>query len=120
MVQTYQISGMTCQGCVASVREKLSNIEGVEAVFVDLDKAEAAIETKSVLSDVVLQKALPNKYSIGLKSSDAGEANTSRVVDNVQESKWVQLRPLFLIFIYLFWSFFLIKYPRLEYRRGHA
>ena len=109
MVQTYQISGMTCQGCVASVREKLSNIEGVEAVFVDLDKAEAAIETKSVLSDVVLQKALPNKYSIGLKSSDAGEANTSSVVDNVQESKWVQLRPLFLIFIYLFGASFLLN-----------
>jgi copper chaperone len=34
--RTYTVEGMTCGHCVASVREEVGELEGVEAVDVDL------------------------------------------------------------------------------------
>ena len=36
-MSTYTVSGMTCQHCVASVTEEVSEVPGVEDVQVDLD-----------------------------------------------------------------------------------
>lgn len=44
MKHTYQIQGMTCDGCRSHVEEILSKIEGVSKAKVDLEKAEATIE----------------------------------------------------------------------------
>lgn len=33
---TYAVSGMTCEHCVASVREEVGEIDGVQSVDVDL------------------------------------------------------------------------------------
>jgi copper chaperone len=38
---TVQIKGMTCQHCVASTKEALEKIPGINEVEVDLDKGEA-------------------------------------------------------------------------------
>ena len=46
MRHTYSVTGMTCEGCVASVTEKLSQVEGVRHVEVDLKKGEAEISMK--------------------------------------------------------------------------
>jgi copper ion binding protein len=35
-VATYAVHGMTCEHCVASVREEVGELDGVEAVDVDL------------------------------------------------------------------------------------
>ena len=37
-----QIKGMTCQHCVASTKEALEKIPGINDVKVDLDKGEAS------------------------------------------------------------------------------
>ncbi|HYD09527.1 MAG TPA: copper ion binding protein [Acidimicrobiales bacterium] len=36
-IQTYTVTGMTCGHCVASVKEEVGNVAGVEAVDVELD-----------------------------------------------------------------------------------
>ncbi len=36
-MSTYNVSGMTCQHCVASVTEEVSEVPGVEAVQIDLE-----------------------------------------------------------------------------------
>lgn len=41
MNHTYQIQGMTCNGCKTHVEETLSKVDGVSRVSVDLQKAEA-------------------------------------------------------------------------------
>jgi len=41
---TIKVKGMTCMGCVASVKRVLSGVEGVAAVDVSLDKAEAVVQ----------------------------------------------------------------------------
>jgi len=45
-MQTAQIKveGMTCGGCVASVKRALQQIEGVETVEVSLDQAQARVQ----------------------------------------------------------------------------
>jgi copper chaperone len=38
-----KITGMTCMGCVASVKKVLTAIDGVQSVEVSLEKAQATI-----------------------------------------------------------------------------
>lgn len=40
---TLKISGMHCKGCVESVEQALTDIEGVHQVTVDLDENEATV-----------------------------------------------------------------------------
>ena len=37
MTKTFTVTGMTCQHCVASVREEVEEVAGVEAVAVELE-----------------------------------------------------------------------------------
>ncbi len=44
METTIRIKGMTCEGCVASVKRVLQGIEGVATVDVSLDPPQAKVE----------------------------------------------------------------------------
>ncbi|MEM9866536.1 MAG: MauE/DoxX family redox-associated membrane protein [Bacteroidota bacterium] len=105
MQQTYSIVGMTCQGCVASVQEKLSNVDGVLEVKVDLEKEEAILEMPNPIPLTEIQSILPTKYVI----TEKGNIDSLQTISE-EKSKWGQLRPLFLIFTYLFASAFLLNY----------
>ncbi|NAY92145.1 heavy metal transporter [Muricauda sp. JGD-17] len=105
MKHSYQITGMTCQGCVASVQESLLEVDGVQQVQVDLEKAEAEIVMKQHVPLHILKSTLPDKYAITEKGH-----HTMETAPPKEESKWVQLRPLFLIFAYLFVASFLLNY----------
>ena len=54
---TYTVSGMSCGHCKASVTEELSEVEGVEAVDVDLD-SKLVVVTGSGLDDAALRAAI--------------------------------------------------------------
>ena len=54
---TYTVSGMHCGHCKASVTEELSEVEGVEAVDVDLD-TKLVVVTGSGLDDAALRAAI--------------------------------------------------------------
>lgn len=58
---SYDIEGMTCNGCRRHVEETLSAISGVTAVEVSLEKKEATIEMQSHIPLKTLQKALQDK-----------------------------------------------------------
>jgi Cu2+-exporting ATPase len=67
MKHTYQIQGMTCNGCKQHVEETLTNIEGVKSATVDLKKSEATIEMESHITLTTLQKDFEDeggRYSI--------------------------------------------------------
>ncbi|MEM9077424.1 MAG: heavy metal-associated domain-containing protein [Bacteroidota bacterium] len=105
MEQTYSVTGMTCQGCVASVQEKLSQVDGVLDVLVDLERGEAQLNLANPIPLAQLKGALPEKYRI----EEEGKAVFDTMATS-KKSKWGQLRPLFLIFGYLFASAFLLNY----------
>ncbi len=63
MKHTYNITGMTCEGCKASVEKYLNTLDEVTAVLVDLEKGEAEVTMRSHISTEELQKSLPEKYA---------------------------------------------------------
>ncbi len=58
MKHTYQISGMTCQGCQAHVENVLSSVKGVKDAHVNLEKKEAILEMKEHIPIEKMKKAL--------------------------------------------------------------
>lgn len=107
MKHTYKITGMTCNNCVASVADKLSKVDGIQQIDVNLEKGEAEISMSAHIPIATLESALPDKYSISEKGNHASETEIS---DVVKKSKLQQLKPLLLIFLYLFSAAFLLNY----------
>ncbi|MBQ4912920.1 copper-translocating P-type ATPase [Maribacter sp. MMG018] len=85
MKHTYTIIGMTCNGCRSHVEQTLSNIEGVEDVSVDLEKAEAVLEMDERLSLGDLQEAMKadgGHYSIHELGEHNHEVAKPKKVEN--------------------------------------
>ena len=57
---TYHIGGMSCGGCVSSVKQKLSGVTGVTSVTVDLGKKEAEITSSEEIKTDTLRSAFNN------------------------------------------------------------
>lgn len=113
MIHTYTITGMTCGGCVASVDGYLSKIDGVKNVAIDLEQGEAQITMTNHIGLQMFKDALPEKYTIEEKNPDEFKTepiSTSYGADNLEQSKLQQLKPLLLIFAYLFAAAFLLHY----------
>lgn len=113
MKHTYTVTGMTCEGCVASVTEKLLQVKGIQEVEVDLKKGEVEISMKEHVPIQRLKEALPDKYAIEEKGNHDMEMAAPQ-----ETSKLKQLRPLFLIFGYLFAAAILLNYK--DWNTGEA
>lgn len=100
MQQTYKIDGMTCNGCRTSVASKLAAIENVETVNVDLAKGEAEITLHKPVDIRILQNALPEKFTLSEKKTEQ-KTETFVGPPEPQKSKFQQLKPLFLILLYI-------------------
>ena len=73
MKQIYKIEGMSCNGCRGHVEKSIAAIDGVQMVAVDLEKAEAVVETEAEIPLDVFQQTLANdggRYSIHLPGTD--------------------------------------------------
>lgn len=119
MKHTYNITGMTCQGCVASVTEKLEKVEGVEQVDVNLENAETEVTMQKHVPIQQLKEALPKKYTIEekeFKKTNSLEGSNDMLTG--EKSKFQQLRPLFLIFMYLFGTAILLNYQEWSTREA--
>ena len=104
MKNTYIVTGMTCNGCVASVTEKISKLEGVVSVEVNLEHKEAIIDSNHQINILNLQEALRPKYTITKMKTAQKEPLYSDDDFTEAKSKIEQLKPLFLILFYLFSS----------------
>ena len=61
MKHKYQIQGMTCKGCMRTVNNALSEVEGVENVEIDFETSTATIEMTAHISIDNFEKALQEK-----------------------------------------------------------
>ena len=66
MNHTYNIQGMTCEGCKAKVRRTLEGFPEIDSVDIDLSTGKAQVTMNQHVSTTVLQQALSHKgnYSI--------------------------------------------------------
>ena len=62
LTHTYHIGGMSCGGCVSSVKQKLSGVPGVTSVTVDLGKKEAEIISSKQIETDTLRHAFSNTH----------------------------------------------------------
>ena len=102
-----QISGMTCEGCKSSVENKLSSLDGVDNVKVDLARGQAVIYSKNPVSFSLIKETLPPKYSL-INEEGINLAIHSDLT--IKESKIKQLKPLFIILGYIFITSILLNY----------
>ena len=107
MKHIYNITGMTCNGCVASVKKYLSEVDGVEDVMVNLEASEAILEMENHIPLDTFKSVLPEKYTITEK--EQGSHAMSKNIPK-EKSKIQQLKPLLLIFAYLFAAVGLLNY----------
>ncbi len=59
---TYHIGGMSCGGCVSTVKSKLAAAPGVISVHVDLANKQAEITSSELLKANVLQDAFKHTH----------------------------------------------------------
>ena len=109
MTHTYTVTGMTCNGCKASVEKALQAIDHVTNVSVDLENAEATLTMSKHISTQQLQDALSSKYTIQAKTQTK---NVFASATSLEEEKPLvkQLFPLFLIFGYIIAASFLLNF----------
>ena len=112
MTHTYNITGMTCNGCKASVEKSLNALDSVNEVKVNLEKGEAEIIMSSHVSTEKLQNALSDKYTITEKQEKNvfASSNMSSMPMEENKSKLQQLKPLLLIIFYIASASVLLHY----------
>ena len=98
---------MTCEGCKSSVENKLSSLDGIDNVQVDLARGQAVIYSKNPISFSLIKDTLPPKYSL---INEEGKNLDTHGDVTVKESKIKQLKPLFIILGYIFIASILLNY----------
>ncbi|CAL2103078.1 Heavy metal transporter [Tenacibaculum sp. 190130A14a] len=101
MKHIYKVTGMTCGSCKASVEESLTSLQNVQNAIVDLTTKEVAIEMEEHIPLADLQKALAEKYQISEIAQEKKSSYVSTDLFDEEQSKLVQLKPLFLILGYI-------------------
>ena len=101
MNQTFNIDGMTCNNCKASVEKYLNALPHISHVTIDLAKGEADITMDKHLAAEVLQNALPEKFTVTKKVGGNELTSTNTPEESQKSSKLQQLKPLLLILFVL-------------------
>ena len=57
-IATYEVTGMTCDHCVNSVKGELSQIEGVQEVKVELDSGKVSVTSGAPVDDDTVRSAV--------------------------------------------------------------
>jgi copper chaperone len=64
MNRTYTVTGMTCSHCVASVREEVSEVEGVAAADVDLSSGRLSVQGDGFTDDAIAAAVAEAGYEV--------------------------------------------------------
>lgn len=101
MTHTYQVSGMTCEGCKAKITYLLKQVKGISSVGVDLEKGEVMLSMDHHVETPVLQDALKDypKYQLTEKQHTL---KTPPSLAMEEQKSWLQTyKPVLLIFAYI-------------------
>lgn len=96
MTHTYNITGMTCNGCVAKVKSEILKLGGVQSAEVQLASPQATITMAGHINTAVLQKAISKAGHYTISEADGGMHDASGTTME-QRSYY----PIFLIFSYI-------------------
>lgn len=69
MTHTYNLKGMSCGGCKASVEKYLGQVDNVIKVVANVENAEVHVTMSSHVDTERLKRALPEKYTLSEKET---------------------------------------------------
>ena len=104
MTHTYNISGMTCEGCVAKVSYLLKQLPEVSNVAINLDNGTAGVTMSSHVPTPALQQALKDYPKYQLTQQQNPVTAHVNLFDKAREVKksWASTyKPILLIFGYI-------------------
>ena len=101
MTHTYQISGMTCPGCQAKVRQLLSKVDGVKNVTIDLSKGEASVDMQRHIETSVLKNALQKYPKYQLTESTHQDHHMTGDTGEASKTWFETYKPLLIICAYI-------------------
>lgn len=106
MQQTYTIQGMTCNGCLNSVKNRLLQSPDITAVDIDLSSDKTILTQTTSIPVQTLQNTLgEGKYTITATPEMPPSSNEDT------RSFWATYRPLLLIVAYILGGSMLVQYP---------
>ena len=100
MTHTYTVAGITCEGCVASVKSKLLMHPDITAANVKLEGQKATVTMLKHLSLAELQKTIGvnTKYTISEDTSD----HSHHAMKSEKAKSWLATyKPLLIIFAFI-------------------
>ena len=105
MIHTYNISGMTCEGCVAKVSYLLKQLPHVTDVAINLEKGQANVSMDEHIATPALQNALKDypKYQLTEEANQHTTKPINVFGDQAEEQKsWAETyKPILLIAGYI-------------------
>lgn len=114
MKKQYKVTGMTCNGCLNTVKNGLLALPEVSTVTIDLPTGETIVEQQTNIPLEILQVAT-GKYKIVPLEPTPVEP-IQKITDNSVEPdsshfQWSTYQPLFLIVGYILLVSILVQYP---------
>ncbi len=106
MTHQYQLTGLTCGGCAATVKKVLSQIVGIQSVEINEQHDEATITMSNHVATDTLKAALAShpKYTISDKmavQSIPSVLSTTNTFDEPEKSWFETYKPLLTVFAYI-------------------
>lgn len=108
MNHTYNIKGMTCDGCKAKVKSALEGFSEIEEVDIDLRTGKAQVTMNQHVSAAALQKALSDKGNYSITEELPA---VSPVYQEEQNSFLATYKPLLMIVSFIAGTSLLVQYP---------
>ena len=93
--------GMTCNGCKTTVENSLNLLEQVKSSKADIRLGELTLILKKDIDLKSLQNSIPKKYFINKEISPSDRLTEIKSDSSNKKSKLEELKPLFLILIYI-------------------
>jgi len=101
MTHTYNITGMTCTGCLAKVQGLLQQVPNIEKVEISLAEGTADITMKKHVPTADLKQALAAYTKYQLSEEEVHHHHMS-TTDAAENRTWLQTyKPILLIFGYI-------------------
>lgn len=115
----YEVAGMTCGGCVSSVRKGLESVSGLEDIEVQLARPQVQFTSKRTVPVEELQVAVGH-YKISPIEEEVIEqpAVIPMVSESVPEPSLTTYRPLLLIVGFIVGVSLLAQYPFDDFSGG--
>jgi copper chaperone CopZ len=111
MTHTYNVTGMTCTGCLAKVQSLLSQVNHIQKVDISLSEGTADITMDRHVATADLQKALAAYPKYQLSEAKPVHHQNLSAIDNEETKTWLQTyKPILLIFGYITVAAFIAGY----------